>query len=190
MLDLDGFKALNDGLGHPAGDHALIVVADRLRGLVRPEDTVARLGGDEFAVLIEDFAGPTEVELLAARLVQRQAEPIEWEGRSVVIGASVGIAFVDVGLRGPTDLVRDADVALYAAKAAGRGQVRTFVPAMDAALASFTIEGELRTALDRGSAPRSTTRQPRALISRRRESLTQGLSERRCRSSRGGSCVR
>jgi ammonium transporter, Amt family len=147
---MPGFKALNDSLGHPAGDHDLIVVADRLRGLVRPEDTVARLGGDEFAVLVEHFEGRPEVEALAARLALGVAEPLDWEGQSVVIGASVGVAFVDPGLHGPADLVRDADVALYAAKAVGRGHVRTFEPAMgDAVLAGFTLEGELRTALER-----------------------------------------
>jgi diguanylate cyclase (GGDEF)-like protein len=149
-MDLDGFKHLNDRLGHPAGDHALVVVADRLRRASRPGDTVARLGGDEFALLIEDPVSRDEVQALAGRLIDAVTQPFDWEDQSVVVGASVGVAFVEVGLRGADDLMRNADVGLYAAKAAGRGQVRVLDSSMfDAARTRFELGSDLRNALDK-----------------------------------------
>jgi diguanylate cyclase (GGDEF)-like protein/PAS domain S-box-containing protein len=150
VLDLDGFKHVNDSLGHLAGDHALAVVADRLRGVSRPGDTVARLGGDEFALLIEDPLSHDQMQALGSRLVEAVAEPFDWQGHSVVVGACVGVAFVDVGLHTADDLVRNADIGLYAAKAEGRGQVRAFDASMfDTARSRFELESDLRTAIDR-----------------------------------------
>ena len=149
VLDLDGFKQLNDSLGHPAGDHALAVVADRLRGASRPGDTVARLGGDEFAILIEEPMARDEVVALAQRLVDAIVEPLSWEDQQLTVGTCVGIAFVEPGLHGPDDLVRNADVALYAAKAVGPGHIRVFESAMhDAVHERFVLATELRHAID------------------------------------------
>jgi diguanylate cyclase (GGDEF)-like protein/PAS domain S-box-containing protein len=149
VLDLDGFKSLNDSLGHLAGDHALAVVADRLRGASRPGDTVARLGGDEFAILIEDDVARDGMHALAQRLVDVVVEPFTWQDQLVRVGTCVGIAFVEPGLHGPDDLVRNADVALYAAKAVGTGSVRNFDPAMhDDLHERFILATELRDAID------------------------------------------
>jgi diguanylate cyclase (GGDEF)-like protein/PAS domain S-box-containing protein len=149
VMDLDGFKHLNDSLGHPAGDHALAVVADRLRGVSRPGDTVARLGGDEFALLIEDPISRDDVHALGGRLIEAVAQPFDWQDHPVALGASVGVAFVEAGLHTADDLIRNADVGLYAAKAGGRGQVRTFETTMfDTARTRYELERELRDAAD------------------------------------------
>lgn len=151
LLDLDAFKDLNDSLGHPAGDHALVVVADRIRRASRPGDTVARLGGDEFAVLVEEPVHPDEAVALGERLIGVVSEPFLWEGHEVSVGTSIGVAFVEPRLDGADDLVRNADVALYTAKACGRGQVRVFEASMhDATRARFEVLTELRHAIDNG----------------------------------------
>ncbi|MCU1455335.1 MAG: putative diguanylate cyclase/phosphodiesterase with sensor [Acidimicrobiales bacterium] len=148
VLDLDGFKQLNDSLGHPGGDYALTVVADRLRGAVRSADTVARIGGDEFAVLLDDVSDEAEVVGLAHRLIALVSEPIAWHEREMVVGTCIGIAFVDPPVRGVDDLVRNADTALYSAKAAGRTELCVFEPTMHATVsARFELESELRRAL-------------------------------------------
>jgi diguanylate cyclase (GGDEF)-like protein/PAS domain S-box-containing protein len=148
VIDLDGFKHLNDSLGHLAGDHALTVVADRLRGVSRPGDTVARLGGDEFALLIEDPISRDEIRALGARLIDALSQPLDWEDHTVVVGASVGVAFVEPGLHTADDLIRNADVGLYAAKTAGRGQVCTFDAFLfDATRNRFELEADLRVAV-------------------------------------------
>jgi diguanylate cyclase (GGDEF)-like protein/PAS domain S-box-containing protein len=150
VVDLDGFKHLNDSLGHLAGDHALAVVADRLLGVSRPGDTVARLGGDEFAVLIEDPSSREQMQTLASRLVEAVAQPFDWQDHPVLVGASVGIAFVEPGIHTADDLIRNADVGLYAAKAAGRGQVCTFDASLfETTRTHFELENDLRGAVDR-----------------------------------------
>ncbi len=111
VVDLDGFKHVNDQLGHPAGDHALAVVADRLLSVCRPKDTVARLGGDEFAILVDNPSERSVVVQLGDRVVDAVAQPFEWESHTVAIGASVGVAFVEPGLHNADDLIRNADVA-------------------------------------------------------------------------------
>ena len=120
-LDLDGFKPINDTLGHGAGDDVLIAVARRLSGAVRDSDLVARLGGDEFAVLCPTVASAAELEALAQRLVDVVAEPVEVRGEQLSVGISVGAA---IGTAGHTDgdhLVEAADRMLYAVKNAGKG---------------------------------------------------------------------
>jgi diguanylate cyclase len=150
-LDLDRFKAVNDTLGHPVGDALLRVVADRLRGCVREEDTVARLGGDEFAVVQDGLDQPEGAAALAQRLIEVVGEPYEVGGHQLVVGASVGLALAPGDGDGPDELLKKADMALYRAKADGRGTYRSFEPAMDAKLqARRLLELDLRKALVAG----------------------------------------
>ncbi|MCO1653682.1 putative bifunctional diguanylate cyclase/phosphodiesterase [Pseudonocardia humida] len=132
FLDLDGFKAVNDALGHAAGDALLVRVAERLRGAVRRTDALARLGGDEFAVLVED-GDPARA---AAGLVEALRTPFALAERTVAVSTSVGVATAEPDgpddLRAP-NLLHRADVAMYAAKTAGRGRVRVHSPALDLA---------------------------------------------------------
>ena len=131
-LDLDGFKAVNDVLGHPVGDSLLRAVADRLRDILRETDTVARFGGDEFAVLQTSVSTPSDVTALARRIVQSISQPYELDGHQVVIGTSIGIALAPGGCGAhPVKLLKDADLALYRAKQSGRGTWRFFELAMD-----------------------------------------------------------
>lgn len=124
FLDLDGFKAVNDTLGHAAGDQLLVGVADRLRVVLRDADTPARLGGDEFAILLDNVPAVTAAELVASRLVNALKEPFTIRRRSVSVSASVGIAISDPkGERKIDDLLKEADEAMYAAKSAGSGHV-------------------------------------------------------------------
>lgn len=131
FCDLDDFKTINDELGHAAGDALLLAVSDRLRGCLRPGDTVARLGGDEFAVLIEQPVEPPA--LIAARLVEALAKPLALAGSDVTITASVGLAtagaVVALGF-GADELLRRADVAMYAAKAKGKATWVVYEPAL------------------------------------------------------------
>ncbi|WP_432487320.1 diguanylate cyclase domain-containing protein [Kineococcus sp. SYSU DK018] len=126
FVDLDDFKVVNDGHGHAAGDELLRCVAQRLRLAVREGDLCARLGGDEFAVLVRGLAGAAVTDL-AGRLVEALCEPVPVPGGPVRVGASVGVAH-----RGPGEdaeqVVQHADVAMYAAKAAGKNRVRVFTP--------------------------------------------------------------
>lgn len=127
-LDLDGFKAVNDELGHPAGDELLIRVADRLSASVRSTDTVARLGGDEFAILIE---GPVEDTVVAAeRILASFAEPIVVDGVALTVRPSIGLTLATADMPQTTvnGLMRQADLAMYAAKRDGGGCLRSFVP--------------------------------------------------------------
>lgn len=127
FIDLDDFKLVNDTLGHSAGDHLLIAVGNRLSQTLRRSDTAARLGGDEFAVLMEDAREPLDAELLAAQVIQTLTRPFLLGEESVTVSASVGVATAhdstDAG-----ELLSHADLALYAAKAAGTGQWRRFQP--------------------------------------------------------------
>jgi diguanylate cyclase (GGDEF)-like protein len=122
-LDLDAFKLVNDREGHDVGDAVLVEVAGRLLGVVRAEDTVARMGGDEFAIVMEDIEDDLRgVTGIAARIVEDIARPITVNGREVVITASVGIAYDEAGLTDVESLLRDADLAMYRAKAAGKNR--------------------------------------------------------------------
>ena len=148
--DLDGFKTINDSLGHTAGDQLLVAAAQRLQNQLRPGDTAARLGGDEFAVLLEDVAGVEEVEALAGRLLEVFTEPYAIAGKQLLVTASLGVAVNRPG-DGAEELVRNADMAMYLAKSAGKACSRVYEPEMhDAALARLDLEAELRQALRAG----------------------------------------
>lgn len=121
-MDLDGFKAVNDSVGHAQGDALLRQVAARMTPLVRDTDTLARLGGDEFVLLLDQAAGVLELELVASRLIEAVSRPLVLAGQSVVVGVSVGIARFPQHGRTVESLMRAADLAMYAAKAAGRNR--------------------------------------------------------------------
>jgi diguanylate cyclase (GGDEF)-like protein len=146
-IDLDRFKAVNDTLGHPVGDALLCEVTKRLQMAVRGADTVARLGGDEFAIVQMD-AKPTDATELASKIIDSIAEPFDLMGNQVVIGASIGIAVAPTDGREPDQLLRNSDMALYRAKANGRGTYHFFQPEMDAQMqARHTLETDLRKAM-------------------------------------------
>ena len=149
FVDLDDFKAINDSLGHQAGDRVLQEVGERLRTTVRPGDTVARLGGDEFAFLLEDVSDPADAEEVAERVALSLGAPLAVGGVEVALRASVGIAVAEDNDTA-ADLLRDADTAMYTAKARGGGSHERFVPAMrEAAITRFELGTDLRRAIDR-----------------------------------------
>jgi diguanylate cyclase (GGDEF)-like protein len=151
FLDLDGFKLVNDSLGHDAGDALLVALAERLRRHVRPEDTVARLGGDEFVVLVEEVADESEALAIAERLLDRLAPRYRIDGHDLFAMGSVGVALSRPGADDPDGLLRDADVAMYHAKSRGKGRCAIFEPGMNAhAEERLALETDLRGALDRG----------------------------------------
>lgn len=135
MLDLDGFKEVNDAFGHRAGDAVLKTLAQRLGAHLRAQDTVARLGGDEFVVLLQQVATHADIEQAARRLIDTVFEPIEIDGRRVRVGASIGIAVFPDASDNINGLVHAADMAMYEAKSAGKGQFR-FAPRRDDAVES------------------------------------------------------
>jgi diguanylate cyclase (GGDEF)-like protein len=150
FLDVDDFKAINDTAGHHAGDRLLIVVADRLRATLRPVDTVARLGGDEFAIVLEDLEGPDEVEQVAERILEALRAPLQFEGRQLSVTASVGIAMRTDGSTGETELVRNADIAMYVAKKSGKGRSAFFESSMHQAVMERTeLAKDLAGAVER-----------------------------------------
>jgi diguanylate cyclase (GGDEF)-like protein len=147
-FDLDHFKDVNDTLGHGIGDVLLGQVTDRVSKLIRPSDTLARLGGDEFAVIQAELDQPDGVAVLAQRIIDALAEPFELSGHEVVIGASVGIALYPEDQTDPDHLLRNADLALYRAKAEGRGVYRFFEEDMNLRLQQRkSLEAALRRAL-------------------------------------------
>ncbi|HEX4410842.1 MAG TPA: EAL domain-containing protein [Xanthobacteraceae bacterium] len=147
FLDLDRFKGVNDSLGHPVGDALLCAVTERLQRVVPGADTVARLGGDEFAV-VQSNSSPNDTRDLAARIIDTMIEPFEVHGHQVVIGTSIGIAIAPADGNEPDQLLRNADMALYRAKADGRGTYHFFQPEMDAQMQERrTLELDLRKAL-------------------------------------------
>ena len=151
LFDLDGFKNLNDSLGHAFGDQFLAAVGDRLRSLLRPSDTACRLGGDEFAVLVEDLAGTAGVTVVADRVLAALREPFVVDGKDVVTDASVGIAIAEGEDVTPDDMLRNADVAMYTAKSRGRGRYELFKPSMHKAMLDrLDLEADLRRAVERG----------------------------------------
>ena len=152
FLDVDGFKLVNDSLGHAAGDEALHAVAARLRDCTRDTDTVARLGGDEFAVLCEHIQAEANATAAAERIVAALAKPLVVQGRSVSVRSSIGIA-MHAGDERTTavELLRDADTAMYRAKATSRGGFQVFEESMHAhQLARLQLEADLEQAVEDG----------------------------------------
>lgn len=149
FIDLDRFKNINDSLGHDAGDELLVAIARRLEGCVRLVDTVARLGGDEFVVLLDESREPDGATRVAARIIEEFARPFRVAGRELFTGASIGIALSSSHYRSPGELLRDADTAMYRAKAEGRGRFVIFDGAMHArAVHVLSVESGLRRALE------------------------------------------
>jgi diguanylate cyclase (GGDEF)-like protein/PAS domain S-box-containing protein len=155
FLDLDDFKTINDSLGHEAGDRLLAEVGDRLHRTLRSADTAARFGGDEFAILLEDGGEGIGAADVASRILQALEAPIQLEGKEVFVHASIGIASAD-----PTaadqpetaeEILRDADVAMYMAKEAGKARYQIFEPTMhDYALKRLELKADLQRAVDNG----------------------------------------
>ena len=151
FLDLDDFKLVNDTLGHGAGDRLLRVVAERINGCVRSEDLAARLGGDEFAVLLLDTPNLDRSLAVAQRIIEALQVPFQIGGQEISIGASIGIAATSRSDGSADVLLRNADVAMYTAKAAGKRRAAVFEPTMHAALvARHSLSAELSRSLGRG----------------------------------------
>jgi len=149
-LDLDGFKRVNDTLGHDVGDRLLRQVASRLGLVVRDSDTVSRLGGDEFAILVEQGAASVAAVATAERILDALRVPVQLGTQSITVSASIGIAVGDVG-GDVTTLLRDADTAMYQAKANGRGRIELYRSEMrELAMERLRIETELPIALELG----------------------------------------
>ncbi len=150
FLDLDDFKTINDSLGHLAGDKFLAIAAERLRSRVRSHDTVARFGGDEFAILLEDTTESDALDV-AERIITAFESPVDLEGRSVKGGISIGIVFAGHDGETAEDILRDADTAMYMAKARGKGRREVFSVAMrEAVLARLDLEADMREGLKGG----------------------------------------
>ncbi len=151
FLDLDGFKHVNDSLGHTAGDSLLQEVAKRLAAPLRREDTVARLGGDEFTVLLEGIHGRKSAARVAETLIRALAEPIRLQGRELFVSASVGISLFPRDGDSVEALLRNADAAMYEAKEGGRNTCRFYTEELTAlAFERVVMEGELRRAIEKG----------------------------------------
>jgi diguanylate cyclase (GGDEF)-like protein/PAS domain S-box-containing protein len=151
FLDLDRFKIVNDSLGHFAGNELLREVGKRLLKCLRPSDLVARLGGDEFAVLLHDQRDAEGGLRLAERMLAELLVPLSIGGNEIAPSASVGITFSDLGYRTVDELLRDADLAMYEAKAAGRGRVAVFDRTMHERIADkLSLEADLRRAIGEG----------------------------------------
>ncbi len=149
FLDLDRFKVVNDSLGHAIGDQLLVAIARRLEVCLRNGDTVARLGGDEFVILLEDIQGINEATTIANRLQQKITSPMLLDGHEVFITASIGIAMSSLEYLEPTNLLRDADTAMYRAKGLGRSRYEVFNSSMHAhALQLLQLENDLRRAAE------------------------------------------
>ncbi|HET9107449.1 MAG TPA: EAL domain-containing protein [Steroidobacteraceae bacterium] len=148
LLDLNGFKRINDVHGHGAGDQVLIAVAHRLRGAIRGEHLVARLGGDEFVVLARQLAGAESATSIANRIAQIFDEPVSVAGVKHTVGAAIGISLLPINAETAADALRMADVALYRAKTERRTVARFFDPGMDKHVCERNqLESELRSAL-------------------------------------------
>ncbi len=151
FCDLDHFKVINDSLGHSAGDQVLAALSRRLEAQLRPGDTISRFGGDEFVVLCEDLEHVDDAIAIAQRVDLAVRGGVLLEGGEVHVGVSVGIALAPGGRGDPEALIRDADAAMYEAKAAGRGRYQVFAPDLwEAAVDRLTLEQALRRALDAG----------------------------------------
>lgn len=151
FLDLDGFKNINDGLGHNVGDKLLARFAWRIRELLRADETVARLGGDEFTVLLP-LVNDDKQGIQVAKQIQRNLiKPFEIDGRSLSVTASIGVINAPEGTHDATDLIRDAETAMYHAKSIGRGQIELFSSSMHKLVTErIQMENDLKTAVERG----------------------------------------
>jgi diguanylate cyclase (GGDEF)-like protein len=151
FVDLDDFKVVNDTLGHVAGDRLLVAVADRVRGCVRATDVAARLGGDEFAILLEDGADLAESLAVCRRILEALRAPMQIDGQEIAISASIGVSAARAENERADELLRNADVAMYTAKAAGKRQFAVFEPNMHAALVErHALASELAKSIGRG----------------------------------------
>jgi len=149
FLDLDGFKEINDSLGHAAGDLLLVSVSERLRAVLRPHDSAARLGGDEFAVLVENILSLAELDIVAQRILAELVRPFDIFGHFVHVGASIGAAMAGPEHTAPESLIRDADLAMYRAKQQGGGRCELFDKKMEVQVnTQQERERELRHVLD------------------------------------------
>jgi diguanylate cyclase (GGDEF)-like protein/PAS domain S-box-containing protein len=148
FLDVDRFKLVNDTLGHDAGDRLLFDVANRLRACVRPQDLVARFGGDEFTLLLDEIGDIGAAVVIAQRITDALRAPMQFEGREIVLSASVGIA-LSTGSESASDLLRRADIAMYVAKDKGRSRWELFDSlAAPLLVERLELESDLRHALD------------------------------------------
>ena len=151
-IDIDNFKSVNDTLGHPIGDRLLQAVAKRLRLIMRAEDVIARLGGDEFAILQGEVTQPADVSHFAERVLEAIGAPYVLDGHQVTVGASIGIALAPNDGDDADQILKNADMALYRAKADGKGTFRFFESEMDARVqARRQLEVDLRSALQIGA---------------------------------------
>ena len=151
FLDLDGFKAVNDTLGHSVGDLLLKSIAAKLRDLLPSTDRIARLGGDEFAILQISSAQPISSTQIAERIIEIVSQPHDIDGHDVTVGASIGVAIARPGEISTENLLKSADLAMYSAKSEGRGTYRIFDPQMDAMVQTRrSLERDMRTALAQG----------------------------------------
>jgi diguanylate cyclase (GGDEF)-like protein/PAS domain S-box-containing protein len=151
FLDFDRFKLINDSLGHAVGDQFLVQMAQRIQAHLRPTDLVARLGGDEFAILAEDAESARYTEALAARLLGVLGEPCHIGGTEITSSASIGITFSGPNYETPSEMLRDADIAMYKAKALGKARYALFDSALHTEVAHrLRLEGDLRRALANG----------------------------------------
>ncbi len=150
FLDLDRFKLVNDSLGHLAGDELLVLIARRMEQCLRPFDTIARLGGDEFTILLEEMVHPNDAVLVAERVQEALAQPFLLHGQDVFISASIGIVPGDTSYQRPEEFLRNADIAMYRAKALGKARHEVFDHTMHTrAVEMLKLETALRHALDR-----------------------------------------
>ena len=151
FVDLDRFKVVNDSLGHHTGDELLKTVAVRLRACVREVDTVARLGGDEFAILLDDVSTAEEAIVVVDRVLDAVNVPAQLDGSEVVVTASVGVALWDESYTSPSDMLRDADTAMYQAKSDGKARHAVFTSRMhERAMKLLRVQTDLHRAVERG----------------------------------------
>ena len=149
FLDLDRFKLINDSLGHSAGDQLLIEATTRIRGCIRTEDVLARQGGDEFVILLDELKTTEQAGAVAQRLLEALSAPVFLSGHECRIGCSVGIAVFPNDAAEPEEMVKKADIAMYAAKADGKNAYRFFSPELQSqSLANLVLEADLRHAIE------------------------------------------
>jgi len=151
FLDFDRFKLINDSLGHAVGDEFLVAVAKRIQHQLRPADVVARLGGDEFAILAVDLDCQRYATILAERLLEALRQPFHVGGTDITTSVSIGITFSGAGYAAPSDMLRDADTAMYKAKTSGKARYALFDAALHTAVVHrMRLEGDLRRAMADG----------------------------------------